>query len=310
MLGNAAPPPPPRNLDWLAIVGLGICWGLNWPAVRIGLNELPPWALRTIGMGTGAMILMMLAMVRGRRLWPARHEWLPVLGAGLLTMACFNVLLAFAQLLAPTGRAAIVTFTLPAWTILFARIFLGERLDGRRWAGLVLGFAGLASLGLPLIRAGQFPPGLWLAMLAGMSWAMGTIVTKRWPVRLPPVSMAAWQLVAGTFFAGLGALAFEWQSLAHEVPWAHLHPSTWIAVAYYVVFSQALAYIVWYGMLGRLPAGTMSLSLLLVPAVGVLGSVLFLGEHPTAADYLGLVLIMIAAAVVNLPLGARHWLRH
>lgn len=285
----------------LAIVALGIFWGMNWPAVRIALNELPPWSFRAIGMGTGALFLMGLALIQRKRLWLRPGEWLPVMGAGLLSIAVFNVMLAFAQLLAPTGRAAIVTFMLPAWTILFARIFLGERLDKRRVAGLLLGFAGLASLGLPLLRAGNFSPGLWLAMLAGMSWAMGTVVTKRWPVSVPPVSMAAWQLVAGTVFAGTGAIVFELDVLLTQVPWAHLHASTWIAVAYHIVFSQALAYIVWYSMLGRLPAGTMSLSLLLVPAVGVIGSILFLGESPTAADYLGLVLIMVAAAVVNLP---------
>lgn len=290
-----------RGLDLLAIVALALFWGLNWPAVRTVLDQLGPWTLRSLGMGAGAVVLLVLAAVRQGRIWPDRGDWGPILIAGLFSITLFNLLLAFAQLMAPTSRAVIVTFTQPIWVVIFARLLLGERLDARRSAGLAFGSAGLLCLGWPLLRAGHFGLGLVLALLAGMGWAFGTVLTKRFPVSTPPIVMTAWQLVGGATVAIAGMLIFEPQTLTHGIDWAGLRMATWIALAHHILLSQALAYVMWYALLARLPAGTISLSMLMVPAIGVTSSVLVLGERPTAADLAGLVLMTAAAAVVNMP---------
>lgn len=292
---------PRRGLDILAILALALFWGLNWPAVRTALFELPPWTLRVIGLGAGAVFMFTVAGLRGQRLTLRRSEIAPVLGAGLFIVTIFNLLLAFAQLAAPTSRAVIVTYTLPIWTVIFARLFLGERLDRRRWIGLGFGVAGLTALGWPLVVAGGFSLGLWLALLAGMSFALGTIVMKRFPVATPPMSLAAWQLAAGSLAAAVGMAVFEPQVLEDGIAWGALRTDTWIALFHHIVFSQSIAYLIWYGLLRRLPAGTVSLSTLMVPAIGVVTSVLFLGETPTVADFAGLVLMTLAAAAVMTP---------
>lgn len=292
---------PRRGLDVLAIVALALFWGLNWPAVRTVLFELPPWSFRTIGMGAGALFLFVVAGLRGQRLLLRREELAPVLVAGFFTVTAFNLLVTLAQLLAPTSRAVIVTFTLPIWTVIFARVFLGERLDRRRWLGLGFGVAGLLALGWPLIVAGRFSFGLLVALLAGMGWALGTIVTKRFPVATPPMTLAAWQLAGGSLVAALGMAAFEPQTLKGGIAWGTFQPATWVALFHHIVFSQAIAYLIWYRLLMRLPAGTVSLSTLMVPAIGVVGSVLVLGETPTLADLVGLVLMTAAAAAVMAP---------
>ena len=292
---------PRRGLDLLAILALALFWGLNWPAVRTALFELPPWTLRTLGLGAGALFLFGVAGLRGQRLLLRRSEIAPVLVAGFFTVTAFNLLLAFAQLAAPTSRAVIVTYTLPVWTVIFAWLFLGERLDRRRWFGLGFGIAGLTALGWPLVREGSFSVGLFLALLAGMGWALGTIVMKRFPVSTPPMSLAAWQLAAGSLVAAAGMAVFEPQVLERGVAWGALRYETWIALFHHIVFSQALAYLIWYRLLMRLPAGTVSLSTLMVPAIGVFSSVLLLGETPTLADFLGLALMTAAAAAVMLP---------
>ena len=292
---------PRRGFDLLAILALALFWGLNWPAVRTALFELPPWTLRTIGLGAGALFLFAFAVARGQRLYLRRAEIVPVLAAGFFTVTAFNLLLAFAQLAAPTSRAVIVTYTLPIWTVIFARLFLGERLDRRRWLGLGFGVAGLAALGWPLLAAGSFSFGLFLALLAGMGWALGTIITKRFPVAAPPMTLAAWQLAAGSLVAAAGMVAFEPQVLVSGIGWRSFQPATWVALFHHIVFSQALAYLIWYRLLMRLPAGTVSLSTLMVPAIGVVSSVLVLGESPTLADFAGLALMTAAAGAVMAP---------
>ncbi|WP_332698944.1 DMT family transporter [Bosea sp. (in: a-proteobacteria)] len=288
------PPAPSRSL--LLVPLLGLLWGFNWPAVRISLTEIAPWTLRAGGMSFAGLVLVAVALVRGVPLAVPRREWPRLIIAGFLSIAAFNVLLAFAQLMAPTSRAAILTFTMPIWATLLALPILGERFDRRRLLGLSLGIAGLACLGLPLIRSGQFSPGLALALLAAVSWALGTIVTKRWPVSAPALAIAAWQLLIGGAVAGLGMLVFE----GVPVPKA-LSPPVLAALGFHIVGAQALAYFLWFVVVARLPAGIASLGTLMVPAVGVLGSVLLLGERPTPTDWLGLALVVAASGAIMIP---------
>lgn len=290
-----------RGLDLLAMAALALFWGLNWPAVRLVLHELGPWTMRSLGMGAGAGFLLVLAWLQQGRALPRPGEWTVILVTGLFSITLFNLLLAFAQLMAPTSRAVIVTYTQPIWTVIFARLMLGERLDRRRAAGLGFGTLGLVALGWPLIGAGTFSLGLVLALLAGMSWALGTVLTKRFPVTTPPVTVAAWQLVGGAAAAFAGMVLFEPETLTQGIDWAGLKTITWLALAHHILLSQAVAYALWYGLLARMPAGTVSLSMLVVPAIGVVSSVLILGESPTLTDLAGLALMTAAAGAVNLP---------
>ena len=292
---------PRRGLDILAIAALALFWGLNWPAVRTALFELPPWTLRTLGLGAGAVFLFAVTRLRGQPMLLRRADVMPVFVAGFFNVTAFNLLLAFAQLAAPTSRAVIVTYTMPIWTVIFAWLFLGERLDRRRWLGLGFGVAGLVALGWPLVSAGSFSVGLFLALVAGISWALGTIVMKRFPVAAPPMTFTAWQLAGGSLVAAVGMAMFEPQVLATGIAWRELQPRTWIALFHHIVLSQSLAYIIWYHLLKRLPAGTVSLATLIVPALGVVSSVLLLGETPTLADYAGLALMTAAAGAVMVP---------
>lgn len=272
---------------------LGLLWGFNWPAVRISLTEIAPWTLRAGGMTFAGLALAAVALGRGVSLKVPAAHWPRLVVAGILSIAAFNILLAFAQLMAPTSRAAILTFTMPVWATLMAWPALGERFDRPRLIGLGLGIAGLLCLGPPLIQAGQFSPGLALALLASLSWALGTIVTKRWPVAAPTLTIAAWQLLIGGAAAGIGMLAFE----GVPVPKA-LSPPVAAALTFHILGAQALAYFLWFTVIARLPAGIASLGTLMVPAVGALGSVLLLGERPAASDWLGLVLVVAASGAI------------
>jgi drug/metabolite transporter (DMT)-like permease len=280
----------------LAVPLLSVLWGLNWPAVRLCLVEIPPWTLRTTGMAAAGLCLLGAALATGRPLFVPRAHWPRLAASGLLALAAFNLLLAFAQLHAATSRAAIVAFTMPVWTALLAWPVLGERPDRGRLLGLGLGLIGLAALSLPLLREGALTIGLLWALLGGMSWAAGTVVAKRWPVGAPAITVAAWQLLVGAAAAGLGMLAFE--GVPRPGP---VGPVTAAALAWHVLLAQALAYLLWFAVLPRLGAGTATLGTLLVPAVGVLGATAVLGERPTAADLAGLALVTTAAATILLP---------
>ena len=99
--------------------------------MKISLSLLPPFTLRLLGLGSGALLLFLLARLRRADILPAR-AWPGIVAGGLLSIAVFNLAVAWAQLSTSTARAAVLTFTMPMMSALLARFVLGERLDGRR----------------------------------------------------------------------------------------------------------------------------------------------------------------------------------
>lgn len=281
------------------LVLLGLVWGLNWPAVKVALSGVSPWGLRTIGLGAAACTVFALGWVRGDRMavHAGRDRW-RIAVAGLLNVAAFNILLTFAQLNAATSRVAILTYSMPLWATLLACLVLRERLDRMRAGGLLLGACGLGWLLLPLMGHG-LSRGVWLALAAAITWAAGTVYSKWARISAPPMAVAAWQLLIGAVVALTGLLSFE--GLSHWPSLAAVHHQVWLALGYHVVFGMAAGYILWFNIIGQLPAGVAALGTLLVPVVGVSGAMLLLGERPGLSDLGGFALIFCAALCVLLP---------
>ncbi len=284
----------------LAVPLLAVLWGLNWPTVRVLLAWWSVWEMRTIGLGAGALLLFVVARVRGQPLGVPRAMRARLLVSALFTIVGFNLCTAWAQQSGSTARATIVTYAMPVWVVLLAWAFAGERPDARRWMSLSLAVAGLLLLAWPLREATGSLLGIVFALGASVSWAAGTVFLKRYPLTVAPVPATAWQLAIGAVVTGTGWLVFGGDSLpAAAPPWpAHWF---WIALVFHIFLAMALGYLIWFDVVARLPGGIAALGTLMVPAVGVSGAMLLLGEHPTAFDIAGLVLITAAAAIVLRP---------
>lgn len=277
---------------------LALAWGLNWPAVRLMLATLPPFTLRWLGLGLGALLLLGFAALRGARLWPPRAALPFVLLSGLLAVAGFNLCTVFAQLSTSTSRAAVLTFTFPLMSALLAWPLLGERPGRRGLAALALGGLGIALLAWPALQR-QAGPGLLWPLAAALCWAGSTVITKRWP---PPEAsdrlvLTAWQLALGAAVAGVGA-AVVGEALPTRWPAPVLG-----ALLFHVVVATALAYVLWYRLLAARSATVASLTTLAVPVVGVLGAMALVGERPSGLDLAGFALVLGGAALAVLRLG-------
>jgi drug/metabolite transporter (DMT)-like permease len=237
---------------------LALLWGFNWPAIRVVLTEIPPWSLRGFGLGFGALLLFGVTALRGRRLSLPRAIWRDVAVAGFLAVAVFNISSAFAQLTTTTSRAAIITYTMPVWAALFARLALGERIDARKGMALAVGAAGIALLALPILQGSGSKWGLIFPLTAAVAWAAAIVWQKRFPVEGDRIVITAWQLLLGSCVAWTGALVFR------ETP--HLWPlsgTVTAAFAFHVIGATALAYVLWFSMLDRVGATTSALTTLM-----------------------------------------------
>lgn len=273
-------------------------WGLNWPAVRIVLSWWSPWTLRFVGLGAGAVLLFMVVAYRGQTWRIGRDQWWRLIISALLTIVGFSLGTAFAQLSGSTSRAAIVTYSMPVWTVLFAWFVLGERLDRARAASVLLGISGLMMLAMPLLTQGGALMSSLFALAAGISWAGGTVYMKRFPIRAPAMTNTAWQLTIGSLVGLAGGWLLPTPAPAAEL--AYGQTAFVIALGFHVILATAAAYLIWFDVVARLPAGVAALGTLAVPTIGVGGAMLLLGERPSPADLGGFVMIMVAAALALL----------
>ena len=293
-------PEPVTRRSKLMVAALGIMWGLNWPAARMALMDYSPWMFRTIALWTGAAALLAIAAARGHSPWVARpRDRAHLIIAGLLNLAGFNLFSSFGQLGTTTTRVAIIAYTMPIWVTVLAWLVLGERLAPNARIALLLGTLGLAAMVVPFL-GGTIPLGMWFALGAALSWAAGTVYVKWAAVPGDAFVNAGWQLAAGGIAAIVGLAFFG------GTP--RLLPEHWQAgagLAYNVIFGTALAYVVWFEVVARLPAATAALGVLMVPVVGVTSAMLLVGDRPSWFDFAGFALVLSAAGIVLLPNQAR-----
>jgi drug/metabolite transporter (DMT)-like permease len=280
----------------LMLVALSFAWGLTWPAMRIALDEIPPFSMRVVslGLGAGSLLLVVRLQRRGFTLGGPK-DWVHVVVAGLLNIVGFTMLSAFALLMAVTSRVAILTYTMPIWAALFAHFALGERLNRSRLVALALCIGGMTILIYPLADAG-IPAGLLLALLTGVSWAAGTVYVKWARINGDPVTIAAWQLSVGLVFVIIGLPLVE-----GSLQLTQAHAPALLGTIFTGLIGSGLAYFLWFKIIGRLPAMTASLGVLSVPIIGVVSTAIVLGERPTLSDMIGFLLIFAASACVLLP---------
>ncbi len=282
----------------LMLVLLSLGWGTTWPMMRIVLDEVPPFSMRVATMLIGAVTLGVMTVARRRSF--ALHSPVAavhVIVAGLFNIVSFSILTPFAQLYAATSRVSILVYSMPIWATLMARVVLGERITGMRAVAFGLCVGGLVVLIWPLAVTG-IPGGILLAIGAAMGWAAGTIYLKWAQIREEPMAVTFWQLIVGFVVIVICQPLFE--GPLHLWP---IRATTLGALVFAGLVGSGIAYFLWFEIVRRLSAMTASLGVLASPAVGVVASVIMLGERPTLTDIVGFALILSASACVLLAPG-------
>lgn len=270
-------------------------WGLNWPATKLLLKQCPPLSARGVSGIVASLALGGLAYSRGEVLSVPRHLWGRLTFTAILNVSAWMGLTTVSLLWLNAGEAATLAYTMPLWAALLAWPLLGEQPAPRRITALALGCGGVIVLvggtghGLAL-EVGK-TPGIVLALAAATLFALGTIVSKRAPIGMSPIALAAWQV-------GIGCVPLLAASLIFEHPhFRDLPLFGWIALAYTAGISLGLCYLTWFAALRRLKAGTAAIGMLLTPIIGVTSSSLALGEPFQLPQIASLILILGGVAL-------------
>ena len=286
----------PARLWWL-LGALSLAWGFNWTAMKLALAEVPPFTFRSICLGVGALVLFAVLRLGGQRfVWPS-GQWGRLWPLALLNITAWNILIAFGVKMIPSGKAAILAYTMPALAIPLSVWLLGERLSAGKIAGLALGMAGMALLvGEGFVGIGASPLGSSLVLGAAASWALGSVLQKKYPVSLPAGLYTAWIMLLGAVPIFAGAALFEDASWLRSVGRDAI-----LGTTYNVLIAFAFAHWAWIKLATSVSVTVFSLSMLIIPVVGVFSGVVFLGERPSWAELLALVLVLGSLASVLSP---------
>jgi drug/metabolite transporter (DMT)-like permease len=274
----------------LLLALLCLVWGLTWPAMKLALGGFVPLSMRTLTAGLGALTLFLICLAKRRSFRiPDARAWRHVVIASLLNVVGFSLCSAFALMAAAAARVAILVYSLPIWTVLLAWLVLNERPNRFQAIAVVLCACGLAILIYPLATTGV-PLGALFAVGAALSWAAGTVYMKWVRIAADPMGVASWQLTIAFFVITGCMLAFD-----GGLDLSHAHASALIGVAFAGIVGNGIAYGLWFAIIGRVSAATASLGILGIPLIGVLSSVLILGDRLTVADMIGFALIFAAS---------------
>lgn len=286
---------PPRAIVMLG--ALTILWGTNWTLFPYAVQEISVWTFRSVVLGCAGLLLMLVARLRGDSLAVPRKYWSAMAWATGSFIVVWNVAGTYAALLIPSGQAAVLGFTMPLWSALIAWAVLGERPGQRLLLAIAVTGGGVLLLMLPGFSAyADAPLGFALGLLAGLGWAIGTLVLQRGAVQLPVLVLTAWQLLLGVVPIGIAALVLgdhhwfmpSWQTIA-VVSWITLVP-------------MCIGNVCWFAIVGLLPANVAGLSSVLVPVVAMVSGAIV---HAEPLGPLQLVSMALCVSGLVLALGQK-----
>ena len=282
--------------QWTVLALLTVVWGINWPIMKLGVTGFPPLTFRSLclWLGTPVLGLGLLAMRVPFRI--PREHWRELLLLAVFNMFFWHALIILAVQSLSSGRSAILGYTMPIFSAVLGALFFGNRLAPRAWLGV-----GAASLGVVLLLWHELsnlsgrPLGVLLALGAASTWALGTQLLRRTAMPVGTLTISFWMTAMTAVVMTVLALVFE-----HD-RWVTPTATHWGSIIFNAVLVFGFAHTAWFYLARSLPPVASTLSVMLIPVVGVFSGALWLGERLHWQDWAAVGLMVLSIAAVLWP---------
>ncbi len=298
-----------------AFAAVYVLWGSTFLAIRFAVATLPPFLMAgTRHLVAGAVLYPLARLRSGER--PTKANWSAAAVMGALLLFGGNGGVCWAEQIVPSGVAALLVASVSLWMVMIDWLRPGGvRPTGRVIAGLILGFSGLAFLVGPSRLAGSGrvdPIGATVLLLASLSWATGSVFSRRLHLpRAPLLGTAMQSLAGGALLIFVGLLSGQ----GARLDWSGVSLRSVLALGYLIVFGSMLGFSAYTWLLGAAPPSRVSTYAYINPVVAVILGWAFAGERitprmlaATAVIIAGVVLVITARprapAAVESPVAA------
>ena len=292
-----------RRHRWMVIVAFGLVyvfWGSTYLGIRIAVEHIPPALMCGTRFFIAGAAMLAYCALTGRRIQYSTAQLGHMAAVGVLLLVGGNLTLSYAELVVPSGLAALVVAFCPLWFLVLDSLLLGHhRISSRGFLGLGLGIAGLVVLLWPELSANSAIGARelrWsIALLAGsFSWALGSVLSKKWQSpEVDPFSGIAWQVT----FAGIANLAFAlaFEDVRH-VQWSARGVG---AILYLVVCGSWIGYTAYIWLLRHVPTSKVSTYAYVNPVVAVFLGWLVMNERVDAYILAGSTIVVASVILVT-----------
>ena len=289
----------PTWKTFLAFAIIYFVWGSTFLAIRVGVREVPPFLLAAMRFLVAGLVLYGWMIARGERS-PSGREWM---SASLLAVLIFVVdygLVFWAEQSVPSGLAAVMMATIPAFMALSEIIFLRtQRLTVRLTLALLIGIGGVAVLisrslnlgGAPIDRVGAIA-----LIVASMSWSVASALTRKLPLPHSKVMSSGAQMLAGGVFLALTAAALG--------EFRNFHPSiisrgAWLSLLYLIVAGSIIGFTAYVWLIHHESPTKVGTYAYVNPVVAVLVGYFLGGETLGLRTILGTLFVLISVVVIT-----------
>ena len=269
--------------------------------MKLGVTGFPPLTFRSLclWLGTPVLGLALVAMKVPFRI--PRAHWRELLVLAVFNMFFWHALIIIAVQSLSSGRAAILGYTMPMFSALLGAWFFGDQLAKRSWAGVAA-----ASLGVVLLLWHELsnlsgrPTGVLLALVAASTWALGTQMLRRTRMPVPTLAISFWMTLMTTGVMTVLALVLE------SDQWVAPTPSNWFAIGFNALLVFGFAHAAWFYLARSLPPVASTLSVMLIPVLGVFSGAVWLDEVLHWQDWAAVALMVASIACVLWPQKTRQ----
>lgn len=278
-----------RALPWAAALITMTLWASSFVVIRGTADHFSPGPMSLLRMATAAVVLTGWVLLNRPRFHRSARTWLIIAAWGVAWFGVYNVALNAAGHHIDAATASMVVNLAPLIVAVAAVALLGEKLRPRLLIGIVVALGGIALITLATFTGHITVLGLLLSLLSAVIYAGCVLTQKRWLSANDSNAVT----FAGVMFGTLACAPFAGQ-LIEEVAVAPL--SATASILYLGIFPTAIAFSLWGFSLQRTPAGLLSTSSLIVPAIVVVLAWLILGETPPPLAAFGGALCLAGAS--------------
>ena len=290
-----------RPRRWSVILAFGLVylfWGSTYLGIDIAVQTIPPALMCALRFSVAGVVMLAVCAATGRRIFYSPKQIALASIVGLLLLMGGNLTLSYAELTVSTGLAALIIAITPLWFLVLDTLLLGDHHISRRGkAGLALGIVGLFVLVWPQLQAGSLGRRELIASISliggSFTWALGSVLSKRWQSGMDVFSSTGWQVVA----AGAGNFVFAlFNGDLQHVTWT---PRGLGAVAYLVVCGSWIGYTAYIWLLEHVPTSKVSTYAYVNPVVAVFLGWLILHEKVDRFILAGSAIVVLSVILVT-----------